>query len=88
MAFGPRRFIINVSVKKIKEATLVDDLAKLKHLIEHWAEHNDEHAESYLTWAEKAAGMGRPELEAALRELAGETRRLKALFALALKECS
>ena len=73
---------------KIKEASQVEDLSKLKHLIEHWAEHNEEHAESYLSWAEKAADMGKPELEAALRELAGETMRLKALFSLALKECS
>lgn len=66
----------------------MEDMHKLKHLIEHWAEHNDEHAESYLNWAEKAAGMGKPELEAALRELAGETQRLRALFDLALRECS
>jgi hypothetical protein len=66
----------------------VEDLSKLKHLIGHWAEHNEEHAGNYLEWARKAADMGRPELEAALRELAGETQRLKPLFLLALKECS
>ena len=66
----------------------MEDLSKLKHLIAHWADHNEEHAESYLSWAAKAAEMGKPELEAALRELAGETKRLRALFSLALNECT
>jgi hypothetical protein len=28
----------------------MDDLQKLKHLIGHWKEHNDEHAQTYLEW--------------------------------------
>jgi len=65
----------------------MDEMSKLKHLIEHWVEHNEEHAQSYLDWAGKAAEMGRPELAAALKELAGETQRLKPLFDLVSKEC-
>jgi len=66
----------------------MEDMSKLKHLIEHWVEHNEEHAQNYLNWAAKATDMDRPELAAALKELAGETQRLKPLFDLALKECS
>ena len=65
----------------------MEELAKLKHLIVHWAEHNEEHAESYLGWADKAASMGKPKLEAALRELAGEARKLEPLFKAAQEEC-
>jgi len=66
----------------------VDKLSQLKHLIEHWAEHNEEHAQNYLNWASKAAEMDKPELAAALKELAGETQRMKPLFDLAYRECS
>ena len=65
----------------------MEELAKLKHLIAHWAEHNKEHAESYLSWADKAASEGKPRLEAALRELAGEARKLEPLFRAATEEC-
>ena len=34
------------------------ELDKLKKLLEHWAEHNEEHAKTYLEWAEKAAASG------------------------------
>lgn len=65
----------------------MDDLNKLKHLLEHWIEHNEEHASTYADWAAKAREMGRPELEAVLKEIAGETRRMDKLFRMALKEC-
>lgn len=63
------------------------ELDKLKHLIEHWREHNEEHAQSYLNWAGKAHDAGMAELAAALKELAGEAQRLEPLFKLASAEC-
>ena len=65
----------------------MDNIDKLKHLLEHWIEHNEEHAANYLLWADKAKDFEKPELEAILREIAGETKRLDDLFKLALKEC-
>ena len=65
----------------------MDDINKLKHLIEHWLEHNEEHAATYIDWAAKAKGLDKPELEAILKEIAGETKRMDNLFKLALKEC-
>jgi hypothetical protein len=47
----------------------MDDLQKLKHLIEHWKEHNEEHAQTYLEWSKKADGAGRGELASSLKGL-------------------
>lgn len=38
------------------------DLEKLKHLLEHWAGHNEGHVNTYLEWAEKAKVSGNKEL--------------------------
>lgn len=35
-----------------------EDLAKLKHLVGHWIEHNESHEASYGEWAERAREMG------------------------------
>ena len=34
------------------------DRDKLKTLLHHWAEHNDEHCVKFKEWAEKAKGLG------------------------------
>ncbi len=58
----------------------MDDMAKLKHLLKHWAEHNKEHAKTYLEWAEKAAASGDKELSAVVKEIAENTKRMDGLF--------
>jgi hypothetical protein len=58
----------------------MDDLQKLKHLIEHWKEHNEEHARTYLEWSQKADGAGEGELAAVLRELSEGTLKMGTLF--------
>ncbi|MEJ2697641.1 MAG: hypothetical protein P8013_13465 [Candidatus Sulfobium sp.] len=58
----------------------MDDLEKLKHLIGHWAEHNDEHAKTYLEWSGRMAAMGKKELSEVLKEISEETLRLGELF--------
>jgi len=35
-----------------------DDLAKLRILLPYWIEHNEEHAEGFRKWAERARGPG------------------------------
>ncbi len=35
-----------------------DDMTKLEILLDHWIEHNREHAEEFTEWAEKAEGFG------------------------------
>jgi hypothetical protein len=58
----------------------MDDLQKLRHLIEHWKEHNEEHAQTYLEWSKKADGAGKGELAAVLRKLAEGTLELGKFF--------
>jgi hypothetical protein len=58
----------------------VDDIKKLSHLIDHWLEHNAEHAKTYGDWAGRAEAAGRVELAGVLREIAGETVRMDELF--------
>ncbi len=36
-----------------------DDQAKLKILLSHWIEHNEEHAEEFTEWALKAKATGK-----------------------------
>ncbi len=58
----------------------MDDIKKLAHLIEHWMEHNEEHARNYRDWAGKARDGGRAELAAVLDDIADETERMQTLF--------
>lgn len=60
------------------------ELERLKMLIEHWLEHNREHAQTYKEWAEKAAAMGRKDIAIVLDNLSLETGRLENLFMEAL----
>jgi hypothetical protein len=36
----------------------MNDLMKLRALIPHWIEHNQEHAREFLRWAEEAGNAG------------------------------
>jgi hypothetical protein len=58
----------------------MDDFQKLKHLIEHWKEHNEEHAQTYIEWSKRADAADRGEVAALLRELAEETLKMTTLF--------
>ncbi|PIV65966.1 MAG: nickel ABC transporter ATP-binding protein [Nitrospirae bacterium CG01_land_8_20_14_3_00_44_22] len=58
---------------------------KLKKLLEHWAEHNEEHAKTYLEWAEKASASGDKELSSVLKEIAENTKKMDGLFEKAKK---
>lgn len=62
------------------------DIEKLKHLIHHWKEHNDEHAENYKQWAERMLLLDNKELSNILIELYEETKKLSILFEKASKE--
>lgn len=63
----------------------MDELKKLKHLLHHWMHHNDEHAETYRQWAEKASSLGNEELSEVLGSLFNETKKLNSLFKKAVK---
>jgi hypothetical protein len=50
-----------------------DVLAKLRILLPHWIEHNAEHAESFLVWAERARAAGDDHLAIHIEEAARKT---------------
>ena len=64
----------------------MNDLEKISHLLHHWREHNDEHAESYKGWAEKMKLSGNERLSNILTRLYEETKKLGALFDDAIYE--
>ena len=39
----------------------MSNLEKLKVLLPHWVEHNEEHGEEFRKWAERARAEGQPE---------------------------
>ena len=63
----------------------MDEIEKLKKLIPHWMEHNDEHAEGYKLWAEKISSSGMKELSEILLRLHIESKKLKELFQDAIR---
>lgn len=61
------------------------ELEKLKHLIEHWIEHNEAHAKTYGEWASKAEALGERELSDLLEKIVEESGKLNVLFSKAMK---
>lgn len=57
---------------------------KLVKLLEHWMQHNEEHAKSYELWAKRAASDGLNEVAALLERAAGKTRAADEDFQAAL----
>lgn len=53
-------------------ATL-SDKEKLIKMIDHWIQHNLEHANSYRDWAERAKDLGQAEVAKILEKIATET---------------
>ena len=60
------------------------ELEKLKHLLEHWIEHNDAHVKTYEEWAAKAANLGEADLSIIIKEIAANSKKLDELFRKAL----
>ena len=63
----------------------MDDLEKLKKLLPHWMEHNDEHAKTYEVWACKISYLGKKELSEALKAIHQESQKLRPFFEEALR---
>jgi len=63
----------------------VNEFEKLKKLLHHWIEHNDEHAEAYLDWSKKASSLGNKELSRILEKISVESKKLNDLFIEAIK---
>jgi len=59
--------------KNKHDQTTSDDLAKLRILLPHWIEHNEEHAASLQEWAGRARELGlgavAEQIEAAVQQM-------------------
>lgn len=59
----------------------MDTAAKLLHLLDHWIEHNEAHAQTYREWAARASAdglsAGAESLEEAIRAVAGANDALR-----------
>jgi len=64
---------------------IMDELEKLKILLPHWMEHNDEHAKTYKDWAEKMSSLGKKELSEVLEVIHQESQKLRGVFQEALR---
>lgn len=64
----------------------MEELDKLKKLLHHWAEHNEEHAAIYKDWASKAAQLNQSEVSGILDLIHLETNKITDLFNRALKK--
>jgi len=62
------------------------ELEKLKHLLEHWIEHNEAHVKTYNEWAVKVKSLGENELAGILEQIADESRKLEILFNQAIQK--
>ena len=58
----------------------MEQLKKLKRLLNYWTEHNNEHAQIYMDWAEKVSSTGNEELSRTLVRLYMEQKRLNRRF--------
>lgn len=65
----------------------MNDIEKLRHLIEHWSEHNQDHVKTYQEWADKAGALGKDKLAETLNQIADRTVQLEALFKEARQLC-
>jgi len=78
---------LSLQKRELPSGGTMDDISKLHHLLEHWAEHNEEHVRTYLEWAGKAESLGKKELAGLLGKIADETRAMDGLFKKAMKVC-
>lgn len=58
----------------------MEELEKLRQVVDSWIAHNEEHVGTYLRWAERADAAGRKELSDILRQVAYETHNMQELL--------
>ena len=64
----------------------MNDIEKVRALLPHWVEHNEEHAVEFLRWAAKASLAGHEEATQLIRRATEEVRQANELLRLALEK--
>jgi thioredoxin-like negative regulator of GroEL len=68
--------------------TGLSEKEKLQKLLEHWIKHNEEHARTYLEWAEKIESKNLEEIAELLKKASEATVNINELFEKAIKNLS
>ncbi len=63
----------------------MDDMQKLEHLLHHWIEHNNEHADTYQEWSKKVSALGNRQLADILGKIYQETKKVSGLLEEAIQ---
>ncbi|MEO5359337.1 MAG: hypothetical protein H7843_02685 [Nitrospirota bacterium] len=58
----------------------MDDYNRIKTMLQHWLEHNDEHAATYVKWAQQSAELAVDGLPELLNKISEETKKISGLF--------
>jgi|WetSurSiteA1Bulk_404760.scaffolds.fasta_scaffold01789_8 hypothetical protein len=66
----------------------MSEIRKIRHLLNYWMSHNENHTESFMRWAAWASDEGNEELSRILVRLHLESKRLNRLFEAAKKVSS
>jgi len=66
----------------------MEEIKRIRNLIEYWMKHNEKRAESYMEWAAKVSDKGNEDLSRILVRLYLESRRMNRLFEEARKASS
>ena len=69
-----------------KHGTTLTFNEKIHKILHHWLNHNDEHAQTYLDWAEKAKANAMSEVGTLLEEAAEITKEISKKFEEALAQ--
>ncbi len=64
----------------------MDEIEKLKKLLNHWIEHNKEHINNYKRWSDKALELNKKELSEILERVSEETGKINRLFEKAIEK--
>lgn len=62
-----------------------DNMTKLEILLQHWIEHNKEHGEEFMEWAEKARSFGQAAVHDHMAEAVKEINKANESLLSALK---
>jgi len=66
----------------------MDEKEKLHHLLEHWVEHNEEHAAEFREWADKAKTLGETAVSDDILEAAKQLEKANEFLSKASEQMS
>ena len=63
----------------------IEELSKLRILLNYWIEHNQEHSQEFSEWADKAKALGEVEVAKEILQAAQEMDKASELLSKSLK---